>query len=145
MEERSGLDLIVGRGWSFPIRVGPQGGIALSTEQDEIEEAIRIILATAKGERAMRLDFGSRLHELVFEPNNSQTAAQARRYVEEALGMWEPRIRVMEVKVQHVDGELDNDTGSHLRFEIIYEIKSIHDVRSLVFPFYLIPGETGAS
>jgi uncharacterized protein len=141
MEERSGIDLIVGRGWSFPVRIGPHGGIALSSERGEIEEAIRIILSTAKGERAMRLAFGSRLHELIFEPNNSQTAAQARRFVEEALGMWEPRIRVVDVKVENVSSEHD----SYLLFEIIYEIKSIHDVRSLVFPFYLIPGETGAS
>lgn len=141
MEERSGLDLIVGRGWSFPVRIGPHGGITLSSEQGEIEEAIRIILSTAKGERAMRLTFGSRLHELIFEPNNSQTAARARRFVEEALGMWEPRIRLVDVKVENVSSEYD----SHLLFEIIYEIKSIHDVRSLVFPFYLIPGESGAS
>jgi phage baseplate assembly protein W len=140
MEERTGLDWIVGRGWSFPLRIGPHGGIALSSEQAEIEESIRIILSTAKGERAMRLKFGSRLHELVFEPNNSQTAARARQYIEEALGMWEPRIRLVEVKVDTVNSA----RGSHLLFEIFYEIKTIHDVRSLVFPFYLIPGETGA-
>ena len=45
----------------------------------------------------MRPTFGCRLHELVFAPNNSHTAAQARRYVEEALGMWEPRVNVLNV------------------------------------------------
>jgi phage baseplate assembly protein W len=84
----------------------------------------------------MRPTFGCRLHELVFAPNNSQTHAQARRYVEEAVGMWEPRVKVQTINVK-VD---DNDNG-RLLIEISYKIKATHDRRSLVHPFYLIPGE----
>ena len=127
---------IVGRGWSFPPRVDPQGGIALTNERSELNEALNIILSTSPGQRVMRPTFGCRLHELVFAPNNSQTAAQARRYVEEALGMWEPRIHVMQVEVGP-----DPRDHSRLLIEIEYEIKATHDRRSLVFPFYLIPSE----
>jgi phage baseplate assembly protein W len=127
---------IVGKGWAFPPRIDPQGGIALTTERSELDQAIGIILSTSPGQRVMRPNFGCRLHELVFAPNNSQTAAQARQYVEEALGMWEPRIRVISVNVRP-----DPEDYARLLIEVQYEVKVTHDQRSLVHPFYLIPEE----
>ena len=126
---------IVGRGWIFPPRIGPQGGVALTNDRSELDQAIGIILTTAPGQRVMRPTFGCRLHDLVFAPNNNHTAALARRYVEEALGMWEPRITVT-----HVATRPDPDNG-RLLIEIAYETKATHDRRSLVHPFYLIPEE----
>ena len=127
---------VVGRGWAFPPHIGPQGGLALTNERNELEQSIQIILSTSPGQRVMRPSFGCRLHELVFAPNNSHTAIQARRYVEEALGMWEPRIRVTQV-----DARPDPDQSNRLVIEIEYQVKTSHDRRSLVFPFYLIPEE----
>lgn len=127
---------IVGRGWAFPPRIGPQGGLALTTGRNEVRQAIEIILRTAPGQRVMRPTFGCRLHELIFAPNNTHTAALARRHVEEALGMWEPRINVIGVEVRP-----DPDNAACLLIEIEYEIKATHDRRSLVHPFYLLPKE----
>ena len=127
---------IVGRGWAFPPRIGPQGGITLTNERNELDEAISIILSTAPGQRVMRPTFGCRLHELVFAPNNSYTAVQARRYIEEALGMWEPRITV-----RNVEAEPDNEKDGRLLIHIEYEVKATRDRRTLVYPFYLIPEE----
>lgn len=127
---------IVGRGWAFPPQVSQQGGIVLTNERNEIDQAIHVILSTSPGQRVMRPEFGCRLQELVFSPNNSLTAAQARRFVEEALGMWEPRIIVTRVEVRPHPNQ-DNC----LQIEIEYEVKPTHDRRSLVYPFYLIPGE----
>ena len=127
---------IIGRGWAFPPRIGPQGTILLTHDRNELEQSIFIILTTTPAQRVMRPTFGSRLQELVFAPNNSQTAAQAVRHVEEALGMWEPRIRVIKV-----DAYPDSKKANQLIIEIEYEIKATHDKRSLVYPFYLIPEE----
>lgn len=127
---------ITGRGWAFPLKIDTQGGIALTSDFTEIPQAIGIILSTVPGQRVMRPTFGCRIHELIFMPNNSHTAAQARRYVEEALGMWEPRITVIEIKVSP-----DPDHDACMQIEISYQVKATHDRRSLVFPFYLIPEE----
>jgi phage baseplate assembly protein W len=129
---------IVGCGWVFPPRVDPQGGLALTNERNELNQAIQIILSTSPGQRVMRPTFGCRLHELVFAPNNSHTAAQARRYVMDALGMWEPRILAT-----RVEANPDPQDASRLLIEVEYEVKATHDRRSLVYPFYLIPGEAG--
>ena len=127
---------IIGRGWAFPPQISAQGGMALTSERNELIQSIWIILSTSPGQRVMRPTFGCRLHELVFAPNNSQTAAQARRFVTEALGMWEPRILVERVEVHP-----DLQETSRLMIEIDFQVKSTHDRRSLVYPFYTIPGE----
>ncbi len=88
---------LLGVGWAFPVGVDARGRIALVRHKFDIEEAIRIILETPKGQRVMRPEFGSNLHDLIFAPNNATTAGLAAYYVEEALGMWEPRITLLEV------------------------------------------------
>jgi phage baseplate assembly protein W len=126
----------LGTGWAFPIHVDAHGRIALARQERDIEEAIRIILLTPKGQRVMRPEFGCQIHDLLFAANDATTAGLAAYYVEEALGMWEPRIRVLNVTARP-----DPADPGRLLIDIDYEIKATHDRRSLVFPFYRIPGE----
>jgi phage baseplate assembly protein W len=126
----------LGSGWAFPVGVDARGRIALARRERDVEEAIRMILLTPKGQRVMRPEFGCQIHDLIFAPNDATTAGLAAYYVEEALGMWEPRIRVLDV-----NATTDPDDNSRMLIEIRYEIKATHDQRALVFPFYRIPGE----
>lgn len=134
---------IVGRGWAFPPQVDEQGRMKLVSDFDEIADAIFIILSTAQGERVMRPEFGSRLHELIFDPLTLETMALARQYVEQALARWEPRITVAEIQVHDpfVGDPYYRLAPGCLTIEIQYIIKATGDQRSLVYPFYLIPGE----
>ena len=88
-----GVDF-VGAGWAFPLATDATGGIALVVREREIEEAIRLILATAPGERPMRPEFGCRVHDHVFAPINASTAGAIAYDVRYALERWEPRIDV---------------------------------------------------
>lgn len=126
----------LGIGWSFPPRLDPTGRIATVTHEQDIQEAIFLILRTRPGERPMRPRFGSRLHLLAFQPNDAATAGLARRYVTEALSRWEPRIDNIEVMAGP-----DEDRPERMIIEITYRIRSTNSVRNLVFPFYTIPGE----
>ncbi len=126
----------LGVGWAFPVGVDARGRIALARQERDIEEAIRIILLTPKGQRVMRPEFGCQIHDLMFAPNDATTAGLAAYYVEEALGMWEPRIRVKEMNARP-----DPENQGRLLIDISYEVKATHDSRSLVFPFYRIPEE----
>ena len=131
-------NLLIGRGWGFPVSVDSTGGIRMSSDRTEIEEAISIILGTSPGERVMRPTFGCRIHELVFAPNTPETLGLARRFVEEALGMWEPRVDVVSTVVT-ADAE-EADRG-RLNIELTYSIRGTKDSRTLVYPFYLIENE----
>ena len=125
----------IGKGFSFPLRSTIQGNLQLSSEEYNLEESIYLILRTSLGERVYRPDFGSRLSELVFAPLNTQTLVLLRLYVEEALEAWEPRIDLEEIVADPdpVRGRVD--------IKIIYRLKDSYDLRSMVYPFYLLPAE----
>ncbi|BAZ41859.1 GPW / gp25 family protein [Calothrix sp. NIES-4101] len=124
----------LGQGLAFPLDVTMQGKMQISPKNQNIEESIGIILRTHLGERVYRPDFGSRLGELAFAPMNTQTLLLARLYTQEALEKWEPRIVVDGVRTEAdpVRGRLD--------LIIEYHPRNSHQQRSLVFPFYLMPG-----
>lgn len=126
----------LGSGWNFPPGVDGRGGIAMADDATDIEQAIRIILGTSRGERPMRPDFGCRIHELIFSPINASTTGLVARHVEEALGWWEPRIEVTDVDVAP-----DRVEPARLTITVRYQIKASHQERSLVYPFYVIPEE----
>jgi phage baseplate assembly protein W len=134
MEARAMGMEFVGHGIAFPMRTDAVGGVALVTQEREIEEAIRIILSTSPGERPMRPDFGCRIAEYVFSPANTETAGKLAYEVRVALQRWEPRIDLDDVRV----GFDAVDTG-RLFLDISYRIRSTNDPRNLVFPFYVIP------
>jgi uncharacterized protein len=127
---------IIGNGWAFPVGVDARGRIALARRERDIEEAIRIILLTPKGQRPMRPEFGCEIHDLLFHPNDATTHGLAAVYVKEALAFWEPRIEVDDVNVTPDPGD-----AARMLVRITYTVRATYDSRTLVFPFYHIPGE----
>lgn len=123
---------IIGRGWCFPLGISGRGGLALSSADKDIDESIRIILSTAKGERRMRPNFGCGIHDMVFAPNSGATWSLIAHHVEEALGWWEPRIEITEVDVRP-----DLADTARLLINIKYKIGATNNERNLVYPFYL--------
>ena len=124
----------VGAGWGFPLRTDATGSIALVSGEQEISEAIRLVLGTAPGERPMRPEFGCGIHDLVFAPADETTAGTISYEVRLALERWEPRIEVTDVTV----GFDAVHTGT-LYIDIGYTISGTNSPRNLVFPFYVIP------
>ena len=126
----------VGAGWAFPLGVDARGGIALARRDQELEQAMRLILATYPGERPMRPEFGSKIRDYVFRSATIDTAAELSNEVQQALLRWEPR-----VVVELVNVTVDEDDRSRLYIDISYTVKGTNDRRNLVFPFYTIPDD----
>jgi phage baseplate assembly protein W len=124
-----------GVGWSFPVWHDSAGAIALSAEEESIRESILLIVGTARGERAMRPTFGSGLNQLVFEINDTMTAARASAEVRDSLIEWEPRIEVLDVRAG-----AGGDDANLLLIELDYRVRSTNNVFNLVYPFYLQTG-----
>lgn len=127
----------LGTGLAFPVGVNNRGEIALSSGAQDIEQSIRIILGTRPGERVMRPTFGCKAHDLLFELRNATTASLLKKYVTDALTFWEPRIQILQVRVL-----IDDGMDGSIQVEIDYEIKATHDLRSIVYPFFLASEET---
>ena len=85
---------LYGQGMAFPPRVLPGGGIAWSSGEDNIREAIRLVLMTEPGERLYLPTFGAGLGRFLIEPNTASTHTQIAERSQSALKTWEPRVKV---------------------------------------------------
>ncbi len=128
----------IGSGWAYPLRVDATGGIALSSRQHELEESMRLILGTARGERPMRPDFGCGIHDYIFAAVTYDSANRMADEVRSALARWEPRVTIVDVIVN-----IDEENPALLYIDVRYTPRDENDPRNLVFPFYSIPAEEG--
>ena len=127
---------LLGSGLAFPIQVDRRGGIALASGEQDIDQAIELILSTAPGERPMRPEFGCGVHDFVFDTIDAATVGRLETEIRSALDRWEPRI-----EVQDVDFDLTRTGDGQLLINIGYRIRSTNHKRNLVYPFYVIPAE----
>ncbi len=121
-------------GWAFPPCTAADGSTALAVYEQDVDQAIRIILGTDWGERLMRPDFGAGLKSFVFGPVNQTTMRQVQTRVQDALIKWEPRIDVEQVKVTVDSGR------NTLLVAVTYRVRVTNTLHNLVYPFYLEEG-----
>ena len=121
----------LGVGWAFPVR--PQNGrLSYVRYEDDIEQAIDIILRTNPGERVMKPFFGAGLRRFVFAPNAAITHRQVEAEVRRALIDYEPRITVERVFAYAADTD-----PNLMQIEIDYVVRRSNSFINRVYPFYL--------
>jgi uncharacterized protein len=69
---------------------------------EHFKQSIQDILATRKGSRVMRRDYGSNLPELVDAPANPTTVAQVIYEGAIALTLWEPRLALKRIVCESI-------------------------------------------
>lgn len=129
----------IGRGISWPMGVDHTGALRLTSGPEDLDRSIRIVLATAPGERLMRPEFGCRIWDLLFEPVTPNLLGLIAQAVREAVAQWEPRVEIEDVTVVP-----DTTDTSLVRIRVRYLTRSTNDRRNLVYPFYVIPREESA-
>ena len=129
----------LGRGLKFPLQVDPRTGkIAMSDQEEDIREAIGIILRTGRGERVMRPEFGADTMDYAFAPASSSLSSSISHDLRLILLEQEPRIRDVEVQCTPPD----QLTGS-LIIEVSYTVRSTNNRYNHVYPFYATEGSEG--
>lgn len=93
---------ILGRGISFPPRVGADGRVAWSEGETNIRESIQVILKTNLRERIALPEFGGSLGQFLFEPNTTATRRELQDRIAKALATWEPRVVIESIAVDEV-------------------------------------------
>mgnify|MGYP006271110647 FL=1 len=126
----------LGTGWSFPVDTDHRGDVAVSSADDDIQESIRIILGTAKGERLMRPEFGCDIHKHLFSAATPATLNLIESSVREALVRWEPRI-----DIEAVAARTDETEPNKVLIEIDYHVRTTNSLSNMVYPFYLTEGD----
>lgn len=130
----------LGQGWKFPLELDGANELEYSADEIKVQQSILIILGTARGERVMQPDFGSRLRELIFAPMNSATRSMAVRYVTDALVKWEPRAEILGVEVSFEEAQ-----QGKLLINIDYRVRATNSRFNLVYPFYLQEGRNAST
>ena len=129
----------LGRGLKFPLQVDPRTGkLAMSDQEEDIREAIGIILRTGKGERVMRPEFGADTMDYAFAPLSSSMTNSIAHDLRLVLLEQEPRIRDVEVQCE----QLDQHSGAVV-IHVGYTVRSTNNRYNHVYPFYLTEGSEG--
>ncbi|MFR5601851.1 MAG: GPW/gp25 family protein [Lachnospiraceae bacterium] len=93
MDGRKGAGAFLGQGWKFPPKVEEATGRMMTvSEEEDIAEAVKVILFTRKGERIMRPDFGCGIQRFMFAEMTFGTAREMEREITDAIIAWEPRV-----------------------------------------------------
>lgn len=104
-------------GISFPYRSDGRGSVKYSSDLiQSIEDNIKQIIFTRKGERRMNPEFGCDIWKIVFEYDEYVINEMVREYVVEAMSRWELRIELQDV-VTHKNEE-------YIDINITYSIKN---------------------
>ena len=122
------------------LSVTAAGGVATVEGDESIRQAILLLLSTTPGERIMRPAYGSRLHRLVFAPNDDTTAGLAIHYVRQALQRWEPRVDVLDV-----DARADPDQAWRLNIQLQYRVRASLNTGVVAYSIDLGPAEEGGA
>lgn len=126
----------LGRGLKFPLQVDPRTGmIAMSEQEEDIREAIGIILNTVQGERVMRPDFGTKVIEYTFAVASSSMFHSIAYEVREKLLLQEPRIQDVKVECREMNG-----LNGAIIVDVSYTVRSTNNRYNHVYPFYLTEG-----
>jgi len=127
----------LGRGWAMPVALDPVTGfVAFAEYEEDIRQAIRIIVETAPSERVMRPDFGCGIHDLVFASPDAGTLQRVQSVIEDALRKYEARIDVLSVLVRYDPQASDG----RLWIEVEYRVRKTNQLGNFVFPFYFNEG-----
>ena len=126
----------IGTGWSFPPAFSTnQCGALLVSQVHDIEESLRILLATTPGERVMQPSYGCGLQRMVFETLNESSLTELRSTIEKAVLFFEARITLDEVSFDTEDTVL-----GVLHIHLHYTVRTTNSRYNMVYPLYLQEG-----
>jgi len=108
-----------------------RGTCVITSGTRTIIDSVIDILGTAKGETFLNEDYGSRLEETLFLPNDVATFSLIKQMVIEALRTWEKRIRIDSLDVSK---STDDDVKCNINIQ--FTVISTNLQESFIYPFY---------
>ena len=108
-------------GLELPFARSSRGLFGLTeTTLEQAGHNIKNLLLTAKGERVMQPDFGSRLRELLFEQYTEDLTERIKEEIQDAMLTWLPYIDISNVNISQ-DETKPNQMKVDIDFSLNYE------------------------
>ena len=86
-------------GLTYPVRSGSTMFESTYNLVDAASANIRNLLLTRKGERIMLPEFGTGLHELLFEPMDGEFETKVQKTIIDSVGYWLPYVTIEEIDI----------------------------------------------
>ena len=119
--------LYIGRAMTKPVTLH-NGASTTMVGADVLKQSILDILHTPIGSRLLLPEYGSKLHMLLFEPNDIILKTLLRQYIKEAIDNWEDRCRFSDIEFTQEANRIDCTIT-------VIELTS-NEIYSFVYPFY---------
>lgn len=118
----------LGKGIVFPFEL-TNGGLKVTTGMPLLEASIYHILSWPLHTRYFLKSFGTRIFELLGEPNETVLRGLVKRFLVDSILQFERRIDILDVF-------FDYPKDSHLDIIVLYEIKKTREQKQVVIPLY---------
>ena len=97
-------------GITLPIQKGDEGYFRQSFRTfDQVRSNLKNLLLTKRGERILQPDFGSGLHDLLFNPATEKFEEDLENTINDAVAQWLPYIIVEDINIDISKEQTDNN------------------------------------
>ena len=97
-------------GITLPIQRGNEGYFRQSFRTfDQVRSNLKNLLLTKRGERILQPDFGSGLHDLLFNPATEKFEEDLENTINDAVAQWLPYIIVEDINIDISKEQTDNN------------------------------------
>lgn len=122
----------LGTGWRFPPSFSNVSGkVAMTSDVEDIERSLQILLSTTRGERVMLPKYGCNLDVLLFEPITVTLISYITDMIKSSIMYYEPRITL-----NNLDISPDDAVEGVILISFDYTVKSTNSRYNYVYPFY---------
>lgn len=118
----------IGQGLTFPINL-QNGKPSIDSGFNLIRASIRNILAFEYGTRYFLAEFGSRLNELLEEPNDEILWNTINTFIVDAITTWEKRVSTISTQIV-------SSSPEKVEVSILYRVNNSQTVDNFIYPFY---------
>jgi len=129
-------NFFLGAGWSFPPQFNKStADVTIVSGVTDIEQSLKVLFSTFKGERLMVPAYGCKLVEFLFEDIDSSLIARMTDKITTAILYFEPRITLNSVAID------TNDYADGVVYiKLDYMIKQTNSRNNGVYPYYFNEG-----
>ena len=117
-------------GISLPLQIGGTGFTQTYNTTDQIKSNIKNLLLTQKGERILQPEFGSGLHEILFDFNNDDIEGKIEDAINEAFEQWLPYVTVADIVVEQTDALKDRN---RVNISLTFQVNGSADLNEVTF------------
>lgn len=113
------------KGFSFPFRVSPRGGMEESTGIEKIKGNLRALVLTALGERLMSPDVGTLGYNYLFSNIDSSEFVFLKQDIKSGIERGERRVAITDVRMTQPNA------GGQMLLEVDFILTSTMDQQSI--------------